>query len=180
MRRMLVMGLAGFAGLAGWANLAGAGLFSSTGPVIAILAGELFLGEAEGNLDGSGTIKIQSRTKPDVTCLGQFTSSAKLGGVGTMRCSDGATATIQFQRLSVLRGYGTGSSSRGPMSFTYGLSANESELYLKLPPGKALRLDGKDLVLVDVRQPVPAILPVTGPISPAPEAAPDVFPALSH
>src|SRR5450759_2643392 len=85
------------AGLAGWASPAGAGLFSSTGPVIAIIAGELFLGEAEGNLDGSGTIKIQSRTKPDVTCIGQFTSSAKLGGVGTMRCSDGATATIQFQ-----------------------------------------------------------------------------------
>jgi hypothetical protein len=58
------------------------------------------------------------------------------------------------------------------MSFTYGLTANESDLYLKLPPGKALRLDGKDLVLVDVRQPVPAILPVTGPISPASEVAP--------
>jgi len=180
MHRMLIICLAGFAGLAGWASPAGAGFFSSTGPVIAILAGDLFVGEAKGNLDGSGTISIQSRTNPDVTCRGQFTSSAKLGGIGNMQCSDNATATIQFQRLSILRGYGTGSSSRGPMSFTYGLSANESEPYLKLPSGKALRLDGKDLVLVDVRQPVPAILPVTGPISPAPEASPVVFPALSH
>jgi hypothetical protein len=180
MRRMLIICLAGFAGLAGWASPAGSGVFSATGPVIAILAGDLFLGEAKGNLDGSGTISIQSRTKPDVTCRGQFTSSAKLGGIGFLRCSDNATATIQFQRLSILRGYGTGSSSRGQMSFTYGLSANESEPYLKLPPGKALRLVGKDLVLVDVIQLVPAILPVTGPISPALEGAPDVFPVLSH
>lgn len=155
MRRILVMSFAAFAGLAGWASPAGAGLFSTTGPIIAILAGDLFLGEAEGNLDGSGTIKIQSRAKSDVTCHGQFTYSAELGDAGNMRCSDGATATFRFQRLSLMRGYGTGSSSRGSMSFTYGLSAHESEPYLKLPPGKALRLDGKDLVLVDVRQPAP-------------------------
>ena len=177
MRRILIMGLAGFAG---WASPAGAGFFSSTGPVIAIFAGELFLGEAEGNLDGSGTIRIQSSTKPDVTCRGQFTSSAELGGAGSLRCSDSATATIKFQRLNIFRGYGTGSSSRGPMSFTYGLSANESEPYLKLPTGKALRLDGKDLVLVDVRQLVPAILPVTGPIPPAPEVEAGVSPVMLH
>lgn len=56
MRRALVMGLAVFAGLAGWASPADARLFSTTGPVIAILAGDLFLGEAEGSLGGSGTM----------------------------------------------------------------------------------------------------------------------------
>ncbi len=175
MRRMLVTGLAAFAGLAGWESPAGAGLFSATGPVIAIFAGDLFLGEAEGNLDGSGTFSIQSRAKPGVTCDGQFIYSTGLGGAGNMRCSDGAAATIQFQRLSRVRGYGTGSSTRGSMSFAYGLSANESEPYLKLPPGKALRPGGKDPVLVELRQPVPANLSVTGPIAPAPEAAPDVL-----
>jgi phospholipid transport system substrate-binding protein len=159
------------AGFSGWASPAAAGIFSSTGPIIAILAGDLFLGEAEGNLDGSGTLKIQSRAKLDVTCQGQFTSSAELGGAGNMRCSDGATSTFQFQRLSLVRGYGTGSTSRGSMSFTYGLSANESAPYLKLPAGKALRLVGKELVLVDIRQPGP----VTGPIGPALEISPDVL-----
>jgi hypothetical protein len=85
-----------------------------------------------------------------------------------LKCSDSSTATIQFQRLSILRGYGTGISSQGTMSFTYGLSAIESEPYLKLPPGKVLMLDGKILVLVDVRQEEPALLPVTETISPAP------------
>jgi hypothetical protein len=146
MRKLLIMVLGM---LAGWTSPAGAGLFSSTGPVIAILAGDLFMGEAEGHLDGSGTIMIRSRSRPEVICRGQFTYSAELGDAGNMRCSDGATATFQFQRLSLLRGYGTGSSSRGSLSFTYGLTANESGPYLKLPQGKALRVGGKNIVLED-------------------------------
>ena len=157
MRRILIISLAC---LAGWASPASAGFFSSTGSVIAIFAGELFLGEAEGNLDGSGTINIHSSAKPGVTCVGQFTSSAKLGGVGSLHCSDSATATIKFKRLSIFRGYGTGISSRGTMSFTYGINAKDSKPYLKLPSGTALRLDGKDLVLVDVKHMVPAVIPV--------------------
>jgi len=149
MRRFLIISLAA---AVAWALPAEAGFFSSTGPVIAIFAGKLFQGEAEGNLDGSGTISIQSNTKPDVTCSGQFTSSAELGGAGNLKCSDNSTSTIKFQRLSIFRGYGTGSSSKGPMSFTYGLSADESRPYLKLPPGKALMLDGEALLLVDVKQ----------------------------
>ena len=39
-----------------WAGHARAQLFSSTGPVIAILDGELLLGEATGHLGGWGTI----------------------------------------------------------------------------------------------------------------------------
>jgi hypothetical protein len=153
MRRLLIISLAV---TVAWASPAEAGFFSSTGPVIAIIAGKLFQGEAEGNFDGSGTIMIQSNTKPDVTCSGQFTSSAELGGAGNLKCSDSSTSTIKFQRLSIFRGYGTGSSSKGQMSFTYGLSADESRPYLKMPPGKALMLDGKNLALVDVKKPLPA------------------------
>jgi len=152
MRKLLITGSAVFAGLAGWVNPAGADLFSSTGPVIAILAGDLFLGEAEGRIGGSGTVWIQSRARPDVSCRGQFTYSAELGGAGSMQCSDGATATFQFRRLGILRGHGAGISTRGPLSFTYGLSPVESEQYLKAPPGKAIRVGEKELLLVDATQ----------------------------
>lgn len=165
MRRILIAGVAVFAGILGWTGTAGAGFISSTVPVIAIIAGDLFLGEAEGSLDGSGTLRVQSRTNLDVTCHGRFTSSVEPGGAGTMRCSDGITATYQFQRLSIARGYGSGISSHGSVSFTYGLSANESAPYLKLPRGKALRLDGKDLMLVDARL----------SNAPATETSPDVL-----
>lgn len=141
--------IAALAGLAGWTNPAGADFFSSTGPVIAIVAGELYLGEAEGQLDGSGSVWIQSRTRPEVSCRGKFSYSSELGGAGNMQCSDGAGVTFRFQRLGLRRGYGTGNSTRGPLSFTYGLSPLESEPYLKAPPGKTLRVGAKDLVLVD-------------------------------
>jgi len=163
MLRNMLSAFAVFAGLAGWAGAAGAGLFSATGPVIAIIADDLFVGEAEGHLDGSGTFLIQSRTRPGLNCRGQFTHSAEFGNAGSMQCSDGATGTFQFQRLTILRGYGTGSVSRRSMSFTYGLSSMESEPYLKLPRGKTLRLDGKDLLLVDARRSIPAKLPAAAP-----------------
>jgi hypothetical protein len=158
---------------------AGAGLFSATGPVIAILAGDVFVGEAEGHINGSGTFQIQSLTRPDLICRGQFTHSVELGNAGTMQCSDGATGAFQFKRLSLVRGHGGGSFSRGSMSFTYGLSSSEAGPYLKLPQGKLLRLDGKDLLLVDASLPVPAGLPLAIPVAPVPEqTAPAVIPAV--
>jgi phospholipid transport system substrate-binding protein len=174
MRKVLVTLLATLAGIA-VAGPAGAALFSSKGPVIAILADELFLGEATGDLDGSGTILIHSRAAPELTCRGQFTSSAELGGAGSMQCSDGASATFRFQRLSLVRGHGSGSSTRGSLSFTYGLTASESAPYLKLPPGKALDASVKEPVLVDLVKQI-ATNPVrTVQLASSAEIAPDVL-----
>ena len=47
-----------------------------------------------------------------------------------------------------MRGYGAGSSSGDALSFTYGMSAEDSALYLALPAGKELSGNGKDLELV--------------------------------
>src|SRR5450759_5230113 len=118
MRKILITVLAACIGLAASATLARPGLFSATGLVIAILADDLLLSEAEGHLSGAGTRAIHSQKDRDLTCLGQFTSSAALGGSGQMHCSDGTTATFHFQRLSVLRGYGVDRLSRGSMSFS--------------------------------------------------------------
>jgi len=137
-------------GLAGAAMPASAGLFSATGPVIAILANELFVGEAEGHLSGAGTLAIRSQKDPELTCNGQFTSNGKLGGSGRMHCSDGTDAVFHFERLTVLRGFGAGSFTRGAMSFAYGLTAEEAGTYLKLPEGKRLGLNGSELKLVDL------------------------------
>lgn len=150
MRKFSTAVLAAYLGLAGWATLADAGLLSATGKVIAILAGDLFVGEAVGHLSGSGTLAIHSQRNPALTCHGQFTSSAALGGAGQMHCSDGATATFSFKRLNMFRGYGVGSFSRGAMSFAYGLTAEEARPYLTLPEGKGLSRNGTELVLVDL------------------------------
>jgi hypothetical protein len=131
----------------GAATPASAGLLSATGPVFAIVAGDLFVGEAEGHLDGAGTLAIHSQKTPALTCTGEFTSSAESGGKGQMRCTNGITATFEFKRLTLRSGYGTGKLSRGTMSFTYGLSAEEASRYLKPPKGKRLRQDGNGLEL---------------------------------
>lgn len=127
-------------------------MFSATGVVIAIVADDLFVGEAEGHLNGSGTLAIRSQKNPDHTCVGAFTSSAKAGGSGQLRCSDGTTATFQFQRLGAYRGYGVANFSRGSMSFAYGFSPDDAGPYLNLPGGKKLKHDGTSLVLVDLKE----------------------------
>jgi len=142
--------LASLVGLAAFSSPAAAGLFSATSTVIAILAGDLFVGEAEGHLNGAGTLAIHSKTNPGLTCRGEFTSSTDHGGSGQMRCSDGVTATFQFRRLTVFRGHGAGSTSLGPLTFAYGLTAEEAGPYLKLPEGKKLTRSGTELALVDL------------------------------
>ena len=149
MHKILTTVLAACLVLAGSATPAGAGLLSASGAVIAILAGELFVGEAVGHLNGAGTLAIHSQKDPRLTCRGQFTSSAELGGSGQMQCSDGATATFSFNRLNIFRGYGIGNFSRGAMSFAYGLTAEEARPYLTLPEGKQLRRNGTQLTLAD-------------------------------
>jgi hypothetical protein len=139
MRKLLITILSVCIGLTGSVTLASAGLFSGTGPVIAIMADDLFVGEAEGHLSGAGTLLIHSQTSPELTCTGQFTSSAVLGGSGRLHCSDGTSMIFQFQRLSVLRGYGIGNGSRGA----------EAGPYLKLPEGKKLTTFATELRLVD-------------------------------
>jgi len=148
MRRIFTTALAACIGLAFPATLGSAGLLSATGQVFAILAGELFVGEAEGHVSGAGTLAIHSQRKPALTCIGEFTSSAELGGKGQLRCSDGATATFHFKRLTMRRGHGVGKFSRGPMSFAYGFTAKEAMPYLKPPKGKKLAHKGKGLELV--------------------------------
>ena len=150
MHKMLTTCFAASMGLAVWTGLGAAGLFSATGPVIAVLGDELFVGEAEGYLDGSGMLAIRSQKNSDVSCYGQFTSSAALGGAGQLQCSDGATATFKFQRLNLRSGHGAGDFARGSMSFTYGLTSDESRPYLKLPAGRKLEHSGKQLALADI------------------------------
>lgn len=133
--------------IGGAATPASADLLSAKGQVFAILAGDLFVGEAEGHLDGSGTLAIYSQNTPTLTCTGNFTSSAEAGGKGQLSCSNGNSATFQFKRLTIRRGYGTGRLSRGTMSFTYGLSAEEAPRYLKPPKDKRLKQKGTGLEL---------------------------------
>jgi hypothetical protein len=145
MLKRLLTGLVASIALAGWTGHAEAQLFSSTGPVIAIVDGELLIGEATGHLGGWGTIALRSRLKAGLTCAGEFSYSEALGDAGQVKCSDGTRTAFRFRRLSPMSGYGTGGSG---LSFTYGLSAEASVPYLDIPAGKELRRAGNVLEIV--------------------------------
>ncbi|MDB5812174.1 MAG: hypothetical protein JWN94_4296 [Betaproteobacteria bacterium] len=150
MHKLLIASIAAASGLAALSGMAHAEIFSATRPVIAILGSQIHVGMAEGRLNGAGSVAIHSLDNPNVKCVGEFTSSSKQGGSGDLRCTDGATATFKFERLTVFSGHGAGDSSRGSMSFTYGLNADEAARYLKLPPGKTLKGDGDEIRLADL------------------------------
>jgi hypothetical protein len=65
-------------------------------------------------------------------------------------CSDGASATFSFKRVTIFRGFGTGNTNRGSMTFAYGFSAEQALPYLQLPEGKRLAHNGTELALVDL------------------------------
>ena len=132
-RKSLALGIS--IALAGCSGAVHAERLSSTGPVIAILDGEMLVGEATAHLAGWGTIELRSSSNAALTCSGEFTTTEAAGDAGQLKCSDGASATFQFQRLGLRRGYGAGSSNRGELRFTYGLTAEESAPYLKTPAG---------------------------------------------
>ena len=127
--------------LLGGCQTAGGGrmsLFSATAPVVAILYDDLLLGEAVGYMDRTGTISIQSAINPTLRCVGEFRYTGSRTGVANLRCNDGTEAKLSFNALSSLSGYGYGATSRGPASFTFGLTAEESSRYLTLPSNKQI------------------------------------------
>jgi len=126
-----------------------AGIFSKKGAVIAVAAEDVYVGEAEGHLDGSGTVAIHSQKNPQLKCVGEFTSSAQVGGSGVLQCSDNSTAEFRFKRLTVYQGYGSASFSWGEMTFAYGFTPEEAAPYLKLPQNKTLARNGTAIALVD-------------------------------
>src|SRR5665213_619005 len=114
------------------------GLFSVKLPVIAILHDNLFVGEAIGHLDRTGTIDLRSVIDPSVKCVGRFHFTGLKTGVADMKCDDKAEASLLFNALGVFSGYGAGSTPEGPASFTFGLEPVEAAKYLRLPNGKRL------------------------------------------
>lgn len=138
--------------IVGCANSSGAymGLTSAHAPVLAILHDDLFVGEAVGYMDRTGTIDIASALNPDIRCVGNFRYVGSKVGVASVQCNDGSEAELNFNALSMLSGYGYGKTSRGPASFTFGLTPEEAGAYLKLPARKKLVKRDKKVEMIDI------------------------------
>jgi len=127
------------------------GLFSVKLPVIAILHGDLFVGNAIAQLNRKGTIDLQSVLDANGKCFGNFRFTEANAGIADMQCNDGSAAQLSFSALSTFSGYGSGSTPSGPASFTFGLRPEVAALHLILPPGKKLVEGSEGLRLESVK-----------------------------
>lgn len=102
-------------------------------------SGTPYRGRAVGYQDGTGSIDMTSAD--GARCTGQFRYHGVSGGTARISCSDGRFGVVQFTALGMASGYGYGTANDGsPISFTYGLSEEESKKYL--PSSKAVATAG--------------------------------------
>ena len=113
-------------------------LFSVKEPVYAVVNEVLLVGEAIGHWDRAGTITVHSTLDASLVCSGSFRFTHARRGVATIQCSDGSVGDLEFDALGVVSGHGSGTTSKGPVSFTFGLSPAEATPYLNLPKGKKI------------------------------------------
>jgi hypothetical protein len=149
--KYVLLVLASTLALGGCANQAGAkmGLLTTTMPVVAMVAGDLYTGQSVSYIDGTGVFKLKSSSAPERECTGDFHYESERLGIGEIECSGGTRATFQFRALSTLTGYGFGRTRQGEVTFAYGMTAEQSEPYLRLPSGKKLRRVDTALSLTD-------------------------------
>jgi S1-C subfamily serine protease len=108
---------------------------SKTVGVYGIVGSEanVFTGTSTGYSDHTGTIELQNAE--GVKCIGNFVATSARSGSGSLTCSDGQRAMIQYNIITLTTGYGFGVSNSGmPVKFYYGLSREEGAKYIGLLP----------------------------------------------
>lgn len=112
---------------------------SATATVYGVVGNEddLYTGSATGYASRTGTIDLENTQGNH--CSGDFAYyPGVLAGRGILGCDDGQRAIIEFIGLSPMSGYGRGISGNGHrVAFTYGLSREQSLLYLGFGSGRA-------------------------------------------
>lgn len=80
---------------------------------------EMFLGQATGYADGTGTLMIGAES--GLSCSGKFKyDEPRVSGSGTIDCDDGRTGTFKFTSNGT-SGMGFGKTNKGePFKFTFG------------------------------------------------------------
>jgi len=113
-------------------------LFSIREPVYAVVGDLLLAGEAVGHWDRTGTLRVHSTLDETLQCHGTFHYTALRKGVASITCTDGSALDLAFEGLGPVSGWGQGLTPRGPVRFTFGLSADAATPYLNLPQGKRI------------------------------------------
>jgi hypothetical protein len=121
-------------------HAAGFSLFAVREPLYAMVDGVLLAGEAVGYWDRTGTMTVRSTLDDTLQCTGTFQYTSAKAGVAKITCNDGSSADLAFNALGALSGWGQGLTSKGLVTFTFGMSPEAAAPYLNLPKGKRIVL----------------------------------------
>ncbi|NVO07664.1 MAG: hypothetical protein HXX19_17860 [Rhodoferax sp.] len=118
-------------------------LVSSKVNAFLIVNGQLLGGSVLLVPDRTGRVSFEAEQGPVRSCSGSLRYTATSGADIDVRCNDGAQVALQTTLLSETRGYGYGSTAKGPASIVFGLPMQEALAYLTVPPGMGLKI-GED------------------------------------
>lgn len=115
------------------------GLLSGTGPVVALIGNDFFVGQRSNT-----RIQLASTSRAGVSCVGENLVTGSITGHADIRCTDGTVASIPFTHTAVgsLEGYGRAETPTGPVSYTYGMRLSDAVKHLDFAPGTVPDLTG--------------------------------------
>lgn len=139
MKALLCAALLGLA-VAGCAKIEGKtrDLLATSATSYAVLDGMLYEGTVTTNYgDRFGTLQFAAKAAPGQVCAGTMRYTATSSGTAMLQCTGGVEVMLSFTALGASSGFGYGSTVKGPASFTWGMSIQNANAYLRFPEGQA-------------------------------------------
>jgi hypothetical protein len=122
-----------------------ANLLASDVPAHAVIGERLLAGRALLYADRTGSLTLQGRGEPALSCMATLRYTASTSGTLDLRCSDGLQARMPFTALGETSGHAR--TAPQAISLAYGLDPEAARAWLTPPPGKRLVVSGGSVKL---------------------------------
>ncbi len=109
------------------------GWMSSNADALAVLDGQVLQGKMNFAREREGTLQIQTRAGPILSCSGPLRYTATHAGMLQLNCNDGRIGKLAFSALSPVSGTARGNVGTSPVLLTYGLAPEKAVGYLGVP-----------------------------------------------
>ena len=119
-------------------NDTGLRLVSTKRDAYLIVNGQLLTGDVLLVPDRTGRVSFSAEKGAISSCSGSMRYTATNNGEVDLRCSDGAQVALQTTLLGETRGYGYGSTAKGPSSMVFGMEEQDVRAFLTVPSGMTL------------------------------------------
>jgi hypothetical protein len=119
-------------------NDTGLRLVSTKRDAFLIVNGQLLSGEVVLVPDRTGRVSFTAEKGAISSCSGGMRYTSTNSGEVDLRCSDGTQVALHTTLLGETRGYGYGTTAKGPSSVVFGMDEQDVRAFLTVPSGMAL------------------------------------------